>query len=124
MAMLSSDAEGVYVIAATPFTENGSVDHASIETLVDFYLRCGVHGMTILGVMGEFQKLSESETLETTLLRVGIRGKDAPSAEKADPPRPPERPSISEMPEAQRAKYEGPWIPKRRRPRIADSKNL
>ena len=30
MAMLSSDAEGVYVIAATPFTENGSVDHASM----------------------------------------------------------------------------------------------
>lgn len=66
MAMLSSDAEGVYVIAATPFTDDGAVDHASIETLVDFYLRCGVHGMTILGVMGEFQKLSESETLDTT----------------------------------------------------------
>jgi 4-hydroxy-tetrahydrodipicolinate synthase len=58
---LSSDARGVYVIAATPFNEDGSIDDGSIDTLVDFYLRCGVTGMTIMGVMGEAQKLSESE---------------------------------------------------------------
>lgn len=63
-AKLSADATGVYVIAATPFTDDGRVDFESIDTLVDFYLRCGVHGMTILGVLGEFQKLSEGETLE------------------------------------------------------------
>ncbi len=62
--LLSSDAEGVYVIAATPFEEAGTVDHSSIDSLVDFYLRCRVHGMTILGVMGEFQKLSETETID------------------------------------------------------------
>ncbi len=61
-AHLSADAKGVYVIAATPFTESGAIDHASIDRLVEFYLGCGVDGMTILGVMGEFQKLSESET--------------------------------------------------------------
>ena len=61
--LLSADAKGVYVIAATPFTDAGAVDYASIDTLVDFYLRCGVNGMTILGVMGEAPKLSEEESL-------------------------------------------------------------
>ncbi len=64
MPMLTANAKGVYVIAATPFTSAGAIDHASIEQLVEFYARCGVDGMTILGVMGEFQKLSESETLD------------------------------------------------------------
>jgi 4-hydroxy-tetrahydrodipicolinate synthase len=61
---LSAAARGVYVIAATPFTDDGRIDHAGIDQLVDFYLGCGVDGMTILGVMGEYQKLSESETLD------------------------------------------------------------
>ena len=61
-AHLTADAKGVYVIAATPFTDTGAIDFASIDSLVEFYLQCGVDGMTILGVMGEFQKLSESET--------------------------------------------------------------
>ena len=60
---LTSAAKGVYVIAATPFTDDGAVDFDSIDQLVDFYIGCGVHGMTILGVMGEAQKLSESESL-------------------------------------------------------------
>lgn len=61
---LTADAKGVYVIAATPFLDDGRIDPASIDSLVEFYIACGVHGMTILGVMGEFQKLSESETLD------------------------------------------------------------
>ena len=61
---LTADAKGVYVTAATPFLDDGRIDFESIDRLVDFYLKCGVHGMTVLGVMGEFQKLSESETLE------------------------------------------------------------
>ncbi len=63
-AKLTSDAKGVYVIAATPFHDDGRIDFESIDRLVDFYLKCGVHGMTVLGVMGEFQKLSESETAD------------------------------------------------------------
>lgn len=61
---LTADAKGVYVIAATPFTDSGAVDFGSIDTLVDFYLGCGVDGMTILGVMGEAQKLSEQESMD------------------------------------------------------------
>ena len=62
-AKITADAKGVYVIAATPFQDDGRIDDASIDSLVDFYVRCGCHGMTILGVMGEFQKLSEAETM-------------------------------------------------------------
>ena len=63
-ALLTADAKGVYVIAATPFKADGAIDYEGIDSLVEFYAGCGVDGMTILGVMGEFQKLSESETLD------------------------------------------------------------
>lgn len=60
--LLTNNAEGVYIIAATPFDETGKVDYASIDRLVDFYLARGVSGMTVLGMMGEANKLSEEET--------------------------------------------------------------
>src|ERR1700712_638252 len=50
---LSSTATGVYTIAATPFHPNGEVDHASIARLTEFYLGCGVIGLTVLGILGE-----------------------------------------------------------------------
>jgi 4-hydroxy-tetrahydrodipicolinate synthase len=62
MPLLNETAKGVYVIAATPFTDNGAVDVNSIDRLVDSYIGCGVQGMTILGMMGEATKLSEEES--------------------------------------------------------------
>jgi 4-hydroxy-tetrahydrodipicolinate synthase len=56
------NASRVYVIAATPFLEDGASDLASIDRLVDFHLSCGVSGMTILGMMGEAAKLSSEES--------------------------------------------------------------
>ena len=55
--------EGVFIISATPFTENGELDLSSTDSLVDFYLNSGVSGMTILGIMGEAQKLTAAESL-------------------------------------------------------------
>jgi 4-hydroxy-tetrahydrodipicolinate synthase len=52
---------GVIPITATPFDERGGVDRRSIATLVEFEAGCGVHGLTVLGVMGEAHKLSEGE---------------------------------------------------------------
>jgi 4-hydroxy-tetrahydrodipicolinate synthase len=52
---------GVCTIALTPFTEEGELDEASIESLSDFYVDAGVHGVTILGIMGEAHKLSDAE---------------------------------------------------------------
>jgi 4-hydroxy-tetrahydrodipicolinate synthase len=62
MALLDEAAHGVYVIAATPFTDSGAMDWISTERLMDFCLGCGVDGMTILGVMGEAPKLSPEES--------------------------------------------------------------
>ncbi len=61
-AKLDESAKGIYVIAATPFAENGALDLTSTDRMVDFYLSCGVEGMTILGMMGEATKLSEEES--------------------------------------------------------------
>jgi len=69
--LLDATAKGVYPIAPTPFTDRGDIDWASIDLMIDFYLRAKVHGLTILGLMGEAQKLSDSEAAE--LVRVVLR---------------------------------------------------
>src|ERR1039457_3618656 len=60
---LDHTANGVYAIAATPFTPDGAVDTASVDRMTDFYLSCGVSGLTILGMMGEAPKLDLAEAL-------------------------------------------------------------
>jgi len=61
--LLDPTAQGVYAIAVTPFTPDGAVDYASVDSMTDFYLRCGVTGLTILGIMGEAPKLDPAESL-------------------------------------------------------------
>jgi 4-hydroxy-tetrahydrodipicolinate synthase len=61
-ALLDASARGVYTIAATPFTGAGEIDWESVDSLVDFYLGHGVHGMTIMGILGEAHKLSDEES--------------------------------------------------------------
>ena len=61
---LNESAAGMYVISATPFAEDGALDLDSARTLMDFYLACGVTGITILGIMGEAPKLSPDESLQ------------------------------------------------------------
>jgi len=46
--LLTSDAQGVFPIAPTPFLEDGTIDTGSIDRLVDFYLECGSTGLTVL----------------------------------------------------------------------------
>jgi 4-hydroxy-tetrahydrodipicolinate synthase len=60
---LSRTAGGVYAIAPTPFSADGSVDAESLDRLVDFYAEVGVDGLTILGQLGEAPKLDQSEAL-------------------------------------------------------------
>jgi 4-hydroxy-tetrahydrodipicolinate synthase len=63
---LDERAAGVYTIAATPFDPQGRIDTASVDRMTDFYIGCGVSGMTILGVMGEAPKLDGEEALALT----------------------------------------------------------
>ena len=61
---MDESAHGVYVISVTPFTDDGAVDWGSLESLVEFYVGCGVHGITLLGMMGEAHKLSSDESVQ------------------------------------------------------------
>ena len=37
MSHITADTSGVFVIACTPFDENGAIDATSIDSMVDFY---------------------------------------------------------------------------------------
>src|SRR5262249_35884875 len=60
---LTEDAKGVFIISATPFAEDGALDLESTDRLIDFYIQKGVHGITILGMMGEAPKLTGEESI-------------------------------------------------------------
>ncbi len=60
---LTDQARGVFAITVTPFHPDGRLDSESVDRMVDFYLGCGVTGLTILGIMGEAPKLEMSESL-------------------------------------------------------------
>ena len=64
--LISEESRGVFVIMATPFTDDGALDLQSADRLVEFCLEEGVHGLTVLGVMGEAPKLSLEEQVEFT----------------------------------------------------------
>jgi 4-hydroxy-tetrahydrodipicolinate synthase len=64
MAMLRLDerTKGAFVISVTPFHEDGSIDFDSLDSVLDFYIAQGVHGITLLGMMGEANKLTDDES--------------------------------------------------------------
>ncbi|WP_160008673.1 dihydrodipicolinate synthase family protein [Rhizobium sp. 18055] len=66
MAHISAETSGVFVIACTPFEENGAIDAASIDSMIDFYYEKGADGLTILGMMGEAPKLTQAESIDIT----------------------------------------------------------
>ena len=68
-------AGGVYTIAATPFLADGRLDVSSIDRVTDFYLQCGVTGITALGVMGEAPKLDHEESVALVRQMVKRAGK-------------------------------------------------
>src|SRR3979411_2827291 len=57
------DGQGVFVISPTTFDEGGRVDEASTDRMTDFFVQCGVIGITVLGQMGEAPKLEHQEAL-------------------------------------------------------------
>jgi 4-hydroxy-tetrahydrodipicolinate synthase len=59
---LDETARGVFPISATPFAPDGALDLDSLDRLVDFYLARRVHGLTLLGIMGEASKLTAAES--------------------------------------------------------------
>ncbi|WP_316233219.1 dihydrodipicolinate synthase family protein [Bradyrhizobium sp. SZCCHNPS2010] len=64
---LTADAKGTFAIAPTPFHDDGRIDQASIDRLVDFYAEAGCDGITVLGIMGEAPKLDAAEAAEVAI---------------------------------------------------------
>lgn len=76
MKTLDRNAKGVYLITVTPFADDGTLDLASTDRMVDFYLERGATGLTILGIMGEATKLTAEESrafVKQVLARVAGR---------------------------------------------------
>lgn len=74
--LFSTKAHGVYPISITPFTDSGAVDYEGLDRLTDFFQACRVPGITLLGVLGEANKLSHEESI-AVVRRVIKRAGDA-----------------------------------------------
>jgi 4-hydroxy-tetrahydrodipicolinate synthase len=68
--MTTLNFEGVFPILATPFDENENPDLESFDRLVRFIGGLGVDGITILGVLGEANRLLDDE--RETLIRTAV----------------------------------------------------
>lgn len=69
---------GIYNITPTPFQPDGSLDESSLKRLTTFTRGTGVNGMTILGVLGEADKLTEAERDRVTSLVIQTAGEGFP----------------------------------------------
>jgi 4-hydroxy-tetrahydrodipicolinate synthase len=61
--LLTDSVRGVIPVAPTPFFEDGKVDFASVARMTEFFVAAGVHGMTVLGQLGEAPKLDHDEAV-------------------------------------------------------------
>lgn len=67
---------GVVPAMATPFRDDGSLDESCVRELIEWYLECGVHGISVAGSQGEFFTLDDDERLRLTHIAVEtIRGR-------------------------------------------------
>lgn len=69
---------GIYNITPTPFHSDGTLDEPSLQRLTEFTRGTGVQGMTVLGVLGEADKLSEAERDRVTALVIETAGPGFP----------------------------------------------
>ena len=53
--------QGVIPILTTPFNKNESIDLNSLEKLINFMMKIKVNGITILGVLGEANRITYKE---------------------------------------------------------------
>ena len=59
--MIEHNFSGVIPILATPFNDDESLDLASWQRMIEFMVGLGVDGITILGVLGESNRLNDHE---------------------------------------------------------------
>ncbi|MCM5570123.1 dihydrodipicolinate synthase family protein [Burkholderiaceae bacterium FT117] len=68
------DFKGVYPILATPFRNDESFDEDSLRRMLAFMQRIGVQGVTVLGVLGEANRMSDREREAIVRTTVGAVG--------------------------------------------------
>ena len=71
--------QGVLPILPTPFTDDGIVDEGSLRRIIDFELEVGVHGVSVLGFMGEAHRLSNTERMQVIATVVDQAGGSFPT---------------------------------------------
>jgi 4-hydroxy-tetrahydrodipicolinate synthase len=62
---------GVVPAMATPFTADFRLDESRVGELIEWYLRSGVHGISVAGSQGEFFSLDRDEHLR--LIEIAVR---------------------------------------------------
>lgn len=67
--------EGVFPILVTPFDERENLDLASFSRVVRFMADLGVDGITVLGVLGESNRLLDSEREQLIKAAVSAAGR-------------------------------------------------
>lgn len=65
---------GVIPILATPFRDDESLDLASLDRMVRFFGSLGVEGFTVLGVLGEANRLTDAERAAVIRAAVAAAG--------------------------------------------------
>ncbi|HEX7901836.1 MAG TPA: dihydrodipicolinate synthase family protein [Planctomycetota bacterium] len=73
---MNVDWAGVYPAATTAFRADESLDLAAVVKHLDFLARAGVHGLVVLGTVGESASLSYEEKLD--VLRAAVDVADIP----------------------------------------------
>jgi 4-hydroxy-tetrahydrodipicolinate synthase len=66
---------GVVPILATPFHDDESLDLASLDKLIRFNVALGVDGVTVLGLLGESNRMSDAERSALVQTAVKAAGK-------------------------------------------------
>lgn len=74
---MSSVIEGVVPILITPFFDDGSIDEASLRSLIDFNIDGGIHGLGV-ALGSEVFKFSEAERAEIVRIVVSQANKRVP----------------------------------------------
>lgn len=62
---------GINLAMQTPFNDNGSIDYAEWERLIDLYIEAGVHGLVLGAGTGQHPYLTEAEA--NKLYELGVK---------------------------------------------------
>ncbi len=72
--MASVTFKGVFPILVTPFDDHGNLDLESFDRTVRFMADIGVNGVTIIGVLGESNRMLDAEREQLIKTAVGAAG--------------------------------------------------